>query len=82
MKCLLRHIPFVLSQIDDHWHLLSSTENRMDNLPMHIGELKIAPRVPICQLLVIKTQKMKHPHMQIVNVYLILHRSKPEVVRA
>ena len=48
---------------------------------MHIGQSKIAPRVPIRQLLVIDAQKMKHRRMQIVNVNLVLYRSKSKVVR-
>ena len=48
---------------------------------MHVGQPEIAARIPIPQSLVIEPQQIQHRGVQIVEVYLVLHRLVPVIVR-
>ena len=50
------------------WLPVSSSKKIADDIPMHVGEAKLAAGVPVGQPLMIQSQSIKQRGMQIVHV--------------
>src|SRR5688572_30186435 len=59
----------------------TSSHDAFDNLPMDIRQPEIPSIVPIRQFLMIESKLPEHRRVQVMDVHLVLHCTRAELIR-
>ena len=57
-----------------------SSQDFLDDVPMHVGQAEVAAGVPIRQALVIEPEELEHRGMQVMDMNFAFNRLKAEFI--